>query len=118
MPSRNSGNAIDQTTFVEETEFLENQPKKLLNLKELRKNKGMLPFYLLLGFFFLIVAMMFARIFAPRTAAPEVVKPTPTNKALDPLTARVYELREDLKLHDPTKQSLPFPQVDLEFNIN
>jgi len=48
----------------------------------------------------------------------EMIREAQEKVELDPLSLRANELRADLKDHDPTKQTLPFPQVDLEFNIN
>ena len=119
MSSRNENDQINQTEFVEQVPFLEKKPGHLLNLKDLKTNKSLRPFYALITVLFLIVALTLFSIFFKKTPQTEqnVVKKE-ENQVLDPLTERVYQLREDLKEHNPTKQLLPFPQVDLEFNID
>jgi hypothetical protein len=119
MLSRSENNQSNQTEFVDQGPLWENQSINFLNFKNLKKNKNILPFYVLFAFLFLIaVILIFNVIFANKTEEQVVKEAVEEVIELDPLNQRVNELREDLKTHDPTKQILPFPQVDLTFNID
>lgn len=119
MSLRNENSQANQTEFVDQAPLLENKSSKLFSFKEIKKNKNLRPFYLIAFSFVFLVAIFFLIIASRQQQAEEqVVNKVEKDAALDPLSQRAYELREDLKDHDPTKQSLPFPQVDLEFNIN
>lgn len=119
MTSRNENNQADQTHFVDQVHFVENKSGRFFDWRDLKNNKNLLPFYILIGLFFLIVFLIILRLIFR-------VDPEPEKKfqaeeeiiEIGPLNKRVYDLREELKEHNPTKQRLPFPQVDLEFNIN
>ena len=119
MPSRNELSQASQTEFVEQAQFLEKKSLKLLNLRDLKKNKSLLPFYILIFvLFFAFLLTMLSIFFKKQPQLNKSVEQKEENVKLDPLSQRAYELKQDLKEQDPTKQSLPFPRVDLEFNIN
>ncbi len=119
MSLRNENSQANQTEFVDQAPFLDNKSSRIFSLGEIKKNKNLRPFYILSFSFVLLVAIFFLIITSRKQQVEEqVLNEVEENSALDPLSQRAYELREDLKDHDPTKQSLPFPQVDLEFNIN
>jgi hypothetical protein len=119
MSRRNENNQINQTEFVEQAQFLEDRSTNLFRLKDLKQNKNLWPFYILVLLFFIIVALFLVQVFSQKQPEDETVNyQIEKDLQLDPLNQRVYELRESLKDHDPTKQSLPFPEVDLKFNIN
>jgi|GEM_PF-5971638 len=116
---RNEASQANQTEFVDQVQFLDNKSKKRLSFKDLQKNKSLRPFYALVVVLFLIVFFTFLSIFLKKSPDPDpVFEQKEENVELGPLNERVYELRETLKENNPTKQSLPFPRVDLEFNIN
>ena len=119
MSSRNESSQINQTEFVDEVQFLDSKPPRSFSWRDLRSNRNLRPFYILISLFILLVFFFILRaIFS----VPKVEEPEPERMEvqveLGPLNKRVYDLREELKEHNPTKQRLPFPQVDLEFNIN
>lgn len=117
--SRNEASQANQTEFIDQVPILERRSSKLLSLRDLRHNKNLLPFYLLVGLFFLVVILLLLRVVLQ--VRPEEPKPMQAQQApveLSPLQKRVYDLREELRSNDPTKQSTPFPQVDLKFSIN
>lgn len=119
MFERKEIHQTNQTDFVEQVGFLEKQSSGLFNFKDLKKNKNLLPFVILIFFIVIFVILLVLRMVfrgqdIETTKAEEIKKET----QFDPLNMRVNELKESLKTHNPTKQSLPFPQVDLEFNIN
>ena len=119
MFSRKETNRVNQTEFLDQAQFLEKQTFDSFNLKNLKNNKSLIPFYVLgLIFLFLLLLMIFKVVFNKQVPETEQVKEVRENVELAPLNLRVNELRENLKDHNPTKQTLPFPQVDLEFNIN
>lgn len=119
MFSRRETNQADQTEFVEESGFLENGPKKKFNFQEFKKNKHLLPFYILIGVIAFLVLLLILRLLLSKKAVDETGAPlTQESIEVSPLMQRTEELRQELKEDDPTKQSLPFPQVDLKFNIN
>jgi hypothetical protein len=116
---RNETTQANQTEFVDQVQFLDAKPKQHLSFKDLQKNKSLRPFYVLIIVLFLILFFTFLSIFLKKAPDPDpVFNQKEENVELGPLNQRVYELRETLKEHNPTKQSLPFPRVDLEFNIN
>lgn len=119
MSLRNENSQANQTEFVDQAPFLYNKSSKIFDFKEIKKNKNLRPFYII-SFLFVFLVAAFFLIIASRKQQVEdkVINKVEEDATLDPLSQRAYELREDLKDHDPTKQSLPFPQVDLEFNIN
>jgi len=119
MSWRNENNQINQTEFAEQAQFLEDRPTNFFHFKDLKKNKNLRPFYLLALVFFILVALFLVQAFSQKPPEDEVINyRVAEDLQLDPLNQRVYELKENLKMHDPTKQSLPFPEVDLKFNIN
>lgn len=119
MFERKEIHQTNQTEFAEQAGFLEKKSSGLFNFKDLKKNKNLLPFIILIGFIIFFVLLLILRVvFRKKNIAVEQVSKTKTEIQSDPLIIRTEELRESLKTHNPTKQSLPFPQVDLEFNIN
>lgn len=119
MFSRQEINPANQTEFVDQSQFLEKQSSGTFSLKNLRKNKNLLPFYILIFLVFIIFLLMILKIvLKEENITTETKKETENSVELDPLSLRVNELKETLKNNNPTKESLPFPQVDLEFNIN
>lgn len=119
MSGRNEISSTNQTEFVDQAVFFENKSSGIFNFKDFRKNKSLRPFYILmfLLFFFLLIFIL-GMVFRKKPEKTVIPDSGVENVKLDPLNQRVSDLREDLKDHDPTKQSLPFPEVDLEFNIN
>lgn len=119
MSLRNENSQANQTEFIEQAPFLENRSHSFFSFSDLKKNKSLRPFYILFALLFLIfLIFLFSILFKKNPEQEIVVNNVEETVQLDPLNQRVYEMKEDLKDHDPTKQSLPFPQVDLEFNIN
>ena len=119
MFSRKEINPVNQTEFVEEAQLLDKQSLGLFNLKNLKKNKHLLPFVVLIFLFLVIILLMILKVALKQDSVlTEINETTKEDVKLDPLNLRVNELKETLKDHNPTKESLPFPQVDLEFNIN
>jgi hypothetical protein len=119
MLKRQESNATNQTEFVDQAQFLEKSATNLLNLHDLKKNRNLLPFIILGGFILLFLLLLILSVFAKKNVQEvEEVKKTQVETETDPLKLRVTELKEDLQNHNPTKQTLPFPEVDLEFNIN
>jgi len=118
MNSRNIHTEVSQTEFVDQAQLLEADSGKKFKWQDLKNNKNLRPFYVLIGLFFFVVFIFVLRLLMQ--APPE--QPKEFERAeelveLSPLNKRVYDLREELKEHNPTRQRLPFPQVDLEFNI-
>lgn len=119
MFERKEIHQTNQTEFVEQAGFLDRQSSGLFNFKDLKKNKNLLPFIILIFFIVVLVLLLILRtLLKEQNIETKKVDETKTEIQMDPLSARANELREILKTHNPTKQSLPFPQVDLEFNIN
>lgn len=119
MSLRNEATQANQTEFVDQAQFLENKHAGLFDFKNLKQNKSLRPFYgLIFVLIFILLIFVLSIVFKKQPEKETVFDQTESNVKLDPLNQRVSDLREDLKDHDPTKQSLPFPQVDLEFNIN
>ncbi|AKM81394.1 MAG: hypothetical protein UT13_C0001G0432 [Candidatus Pacebacteria bacterium GW2011_GWF2_38_9] len=119
MFSRKEFNQTSQTEFVEDGAFIESSAHKKFNLRDLKNNKNLLPFYILIAVLFFFFLLMIIKIIGNKqTPEAEMIKKVEEKIELDPLSLRANELRANLKDHDPTKQTLPFPQVDLEFNIN
>lgn len=119
MSLRNENIQVNQTEFIEQVSFLENRSHSFFSFSDLKKNKNLRPFYILFVLFFIIFLFFLFSVFfknPPQQAVP--FENTEKTIQLDPLSQRVQEMKQALKDHDPTKQSLPFPQVDLEFNIN
>ncbi len=119
MPSRNETSQANQTEFVDQARFLENKSTKFFTIRDFKNNKSLRPFYaLIIVLFSILLLTVLAVFFKKNPQEAPVIKQTEKDVRLDPLNQRVYELKEDLKEHNPTKQTLPFPRVDLEFNIN
>lgn len=119
MLERNETSQANQTEFVDQVPLLDHQSSKLFSWQEIKKNRSLRPFYLLIFAFVFVTAISILSLLLRK--APEPVaeqKIVREDVKLDPLSQRASQLREDLKAHDPTKQSMPFPQVDLGFNIN
>jgi hypothetical protein len=119
MSSRNELNSASQTEFVDQTQLMFSRSRAPIGWQDLKKNKNLLPFYILVGLFIFFVLLFVLRAFMQ--APPEQARIIEKNEEIvevGPLNQRVLNLREALKEHNPTKQRLPFPQVDLRFNIN
>lgn len=111
---------INQTEFVDQAVFLEEEEKVKPSLKDIKNNKNLLPFYILVVVIILLVLTLVISSILKRqvdTDDNSQLNET-TYEELDPLTQRVRSLENELDEADPTRQSLPFPQVDLEFNID
>ena len=110
---------INQTEFVDQAAFLEEE-KVGPSLEDIKKNKNLLPFYILVGVIVLLVLIFLLSLVLRRQVdndeGTQLIEET--YEELDPLTQRVKNLENELEAADPTRQSLPFPQVDLEFNID
>lgn len=116
---RNEASQANQTEFVDQVPLIEAQQRRVLSWSQLRSNKNLRPFYLLIGLFIFLVVLLFLRLLLSKPEPEVIFEPTPVApREVGPLHKRVYELREELRANDPTKQHLPFPQVDLQFNIN
>lgn len=115
---RNEASQANQTEFVDQVPILETKSQKPLSWQTVRNNKNLWPFYVLIGLALIIGSLLFLKALLSRPV-PEatVVIPKSESPALTPLNQRVNALRQELKDNDPTKQSAPFPQVDLQFNI-
>lgn len=119
MFERKESHQTNQTEFVDQAQFLEKQRLGLFDLKNLKKNKNLLPFIILILFIVLLLVLFILKaVFRENNIETERIDEIKKEVQFDPLNLRVNELKETLKAHNPTKQSLPFPQVDLEFNIN
>jgi len=119
MLERQNPQQSNQTEFVDQVQFLEKRSLGLLNFRDLKKNKNLLPFVILIGFILFFLILIVLRIFLQKNNLEiEEIKEVKQEVETDPLKLRISKLQENLKAHNPTKQSLPFPQVDLEFNIN
>jgi len=124
MSRRSPSNIPNQTDFVDQAVLLkeegQQQTTPLEEFNKVKKSKKMWPFYALAAVivFLAIVASMLilSRHGSEGDAAQE--EEVVEVESLDPLTQRVNTLKLELEEADPTRQSLPFPQVDLEFNIN
>jgi len=119
MFERKEIHPTNQTEFVEQVQFLEKESSGLLNFRNWKKNKNLLPFVVLMFLIILFAVLIISIVFLRKDDMEmEQTKEVKEEIQSGPLNIRVNELRESLKIHNPTKQSLPFPQVDLEFNIN
>lgn len=115
---RNEASQANQTEFVDQVPILERRGHQSLNWQTVRKNKNLWPFYVLIGLTLVIGFLLFLKALLSRPAPQsQVVIPKSESPELTPLNQRVNALRQELKENDPTKQSAPFPQVDLQFNI-
>ncbi len=119
MFKRQENQLIDQTNFVEQAPFLEKQSSVLFDWQNIKKNRNLWPF-MILAFCLVLLVLLFVikAILQKNVPITEEVKEQNEVKISEPLKVRVEELKTDLKANNPTKQNLPFPQVDLEFNIN
>lgn len=119
MFERKETHSTNQTEFVDQAQFLEKDSSGLLNFRNLKKNKNLTPFVVLMVLIIFFAVLIVLRVLLKKdNVETEQTKEVKEEIESDPLNLRVNELRENLKTHNPTKQSLPFPQVDLEFNIN
>lgn len=110
---------LSQTEFASQAPLFENRSAKLFDFKNLRNNKFARPFYVIAAVLFLILALSILLQLTQRqtimeNASTQVVSPTIN---VDPLTERVQTLKTELKAADPTRQSLPFPQIDMTFSM-
>lgn len=118
MNSRNIHTEVSQTEFVDQVQLLEADSAKSFSWRDLKNNKNLRPFYVLIAVFFFVVFIFVLRLLMQTPPAqPKEFERTEELVELSPLNKRVYDLRENLKEHNPTRQRLPFPQVDLKFNI-
>ena len=120
MLKREENSDINQTEFVNQAAFLEEEEHLRPSLEEIKKNRNLVPFYILAGIIvFLLLVFILVSVLRNRGGSEDLIQlPEKTYEELDPLTQRVKSLEADLEEADPTRQSLPFPQVDLEFNID
>ena len=120
MLKREETGDINQTEFVDQAAFLEEEGKMRPSLEDIKKNKNLLPFYILVGVIVLsvLIFLLFSLLRRRINNNDDSQLIEETYEELDPLTKRVRSLENELEAADPTRQSLPFPQVDLEFNID
>jgi len=119
--SRKEFFSSNQTSFIDQAPLWQKTTQKKLNLKQnLRKNKNLKPFYFLLAFIFFLCLIYVFLIFSKNTVDERQINPpqlTSEQLELDPLEKRINSLQEDLRLADPTRQSFPFPNVDLHLSF-
>lgn len=111
---------LNQTEFAIDQTFYSNNPNKLFNFKQLKKNRNVLPFYILMGillFFFALMIIVALSKKAPQEEEKKIIAPT-ENINNHPLQIRIDQLQADLKEADPTRQILPFPRINMEFNLD
>jgi len=110
----------DQTAFLDQAPLYEGKGKHSFSWREFKENKNLLPFYLLSAAIVLIIFLVLVFIFLANRPKQEEALVNRAQPSVDqgPLQQRVYELKQTLRDNDPTKQALPFPLVDLQFNIN
>jgi hypothetical protein len=120
MPTRLQDNiSADQTAFVEHMSLGGSGRGRKFDWRQLRQNKNLLPFYVLLGGFAVFALLLFIWLNVanrPRSEEAALVREQ-AQVDLSPLQTRVYQLRQELRDSDPTKQQLPFPSVDLVLSI-
>ena len=118
--SRNTTNVdLGQTEFSSESPMFEPNQRVLFDARNIKGNRNLSIFYILaavLVFIFLII-FLYAKFYRPPTVESPIV-PTPTPVNNDPLMKRVESLDVELKAADPMRQALPFPNVDLKFNLD
>lgn len=111
----------DQTVFVDEAPLWQTTSQNKIDLKDnLARNKNLRPFYFLMAGVFLLFAVYIVLIFIPKKEEISVVfEPLPEKEVLEanPLQKRVRALQEDLKVADPTRQTLAFPNVNLKISF-
>lgn len=120
MPTRLQDNLpADQTAFLEQLRLNDSGQRRKFNWRELKQNKNLLPFYVLIGGSAVFALLLFVWLNLISRPAPEeaVLVREQTQVDLGPLQTRIYQLRQELRDSDPTKQQLPFPLVDLTLSI-
>lgn len=111
--------SLNQTHFREEIPLIEKRKEKMLSLSSF-KNKNLAPFYILAGLLFLFLSILLFSLAKRISSSPEekVNEAFVVDDKVDPLAQRVLELKASLKDADPTRQTLPFPQIDLKFSMD
>jgi hypothetical protein len=111
----------DQTIFVDQAPLWQKESQKKLDLKaNLTGNKNLRPFYFLIAGGFLIAALYIIGVLIfKRDRTVVVPEPVFEKEILEagPLQIRVQQLQEDLKEADPTRQTLAFPNINLEISF-
>lgn len=107
----------NQTGFVSDLPFRQSQSSASVPMPSKKKTPTIL--IVAAAIFFLILAVLFLAMSRRQMLGTEELSPTPTPLKMesDPLQLRIETLRSDLKDADPTRQTLPFPQIDLEFSM-
>ena len=119
MFKRQENQLLDQTKFIEQAPLLEKTSLGLFAWQNLKNNRNLWPFLALAGSLIFIFFLLLLKSLRPNNnlPAPEMEQKEIV-RTIEHLQSRVEELKTTLKANNPTKQNLPFPQVDLEFNIN
>lgn len=111
----------DQTIFVDQAPLWQKASQNKIDLKSnLTKNKNLKPFYFMMAGIFLLFALYVIVVYLPKKEKEQaVVDPEPVIEILetDPLRKRVGELQNDLKLADPTRQTLAFPNINFKIRF-
>lgn len=111
----------DQTSFVDQAPLWQQTTQNKLDLKNnLRRNRNLRPFYFLLAFLLLIFLVFLFILLTKRKVNPDQTSinfPIEAEITVAPLEERVNTLQAELELADPNRQSLPFPNVDLELSF-
>jgi len=121
MPRKDLINS-DQTSFVDQAPLWQKTAQNKLDLKNnLRGNRNLRPFYLLLMILFMVFLLYFLLILTRNNTRPEqnlIDRSEQIDRKQTPLEKRVNDLKVELELADPNRQSLPFPNVDLELSFD
>jgi len=111
----------DQTSFVDQAPTWQQATEKKISLREnLQKNKNLRPFYILIAFLVLLfLILLFVRLNPQPVKEVEEASNVQVEERidLDPLEERIQSLQRQLELAEPTRQDLPFPNVDLELSL-
>lgn len=128
MAKRNK-NRDSQTQFSQEGAVLEDQHEELLfepspnseNNSFFKSRKVLVVS--ITGFILLLLMVLIGIIILAKNTATQIANPNPADESViieqnaSPLQSELNQLKLRLEQADPSKRELPFPQIELEINL-
>ena len=126
--AKKNRNTDNQTQFSQEGAVLEEQQEELLfeptaedGKPFFKTKKGVLMIVGGLAFIFLVLVLVIASIIGNSNKKPidqaQEQPPVQQQSSDDPLQQELNQLKSELEQADPSKRELPFPQIELEINL-
>ena len=111
----------NQTSFMAQAPLWQKTVERKVDLQKASANKFKFRWWYLVPLLLMLSLLLAAWLASRRVTSPIVtnqpVSPSTQSAQLLPLEQRINDLQQTLEAADPTRQNLPFPNVNLELSF-